>query len=121
MPPLLPGEDGEEFAGGEGFKGAVATFEFGASYAPLAIEPTEKIARSLLALLQIALQAAGNQIAVRIKSGANPRHHVVQAFRQSSQALPAVETIAGFARVDRAPQLAALQEIGLLQITRRPC
>src|SRR5260221_549431 len=119
MPPLLPGEDGEEFAGGEGFKGAEASFEFGASYAPLAVEPTEKIARSLLALLRIALQAAGNEIAIGIASGANTGNDVVQAHPQSGEPLPAIKAQAGFAGVNGTSQLAALQEIGLLQAQAR--
>ncbi len=55
-----------EFAGGEGAEGTQASGEFAAGQAALAVQPAQEVAGGSLALLGVAFQTAGDQVAVRI-------------------------------------------------------
>jgi len=74
----LRSERRDELAGSKGVEGAEAGAEFGAGQALLAVEPAKEVGRRALALLRIAFEAAGNQIAVGIVSGADARNDVVR-------------------------------------------
>jgi hypothetical protein len=71
-------EDRAKLAGGEGFEGAEARFEFGGGYAALAVESTEKIFGAAFSFLRVALDTAGNEIAAGIGAAAGLRDDMVK-------------------------------------------
>jgi hypothetical protein len=109
-------EDWAELAGGEGFQGAEAGFEFGGGYAALAVEAAEKIFGGRLPLLRVAFGAAGNEIAVGIGPAADLRDDVVEAARAGSELAQAIEAQATVPRVNGIAPGFPLQEIHLLEV-----
>jgi len=68
--------------------------------APFAVEPAQKIVGRKVLLPRVAIQAAGDQVAVRIAPGLHPRHDVVQAVGAAGSQAQTVKAHAAFARVD---------------------
>jgi len=66
---------------GEGFQGVEPASEMRTRQAALAEEPTEKLFGRAVAFAQIALDAARNQIAVRIAPELHSRNHMINATR----------------------------------------
>jgi hypothetical protein len=64
-----------ELARGEGVEGAEAGGEFDVGEAAFAVEPAEKIASRAIAFLGVALETAGDKVAVGIASQEDARRH----------------------------------------------
>lgn len=112
----LGGEKRAEFAGGEIVEGAEAVGEFGGGETLLAVEPAEEIACGEFAFLRIALDAAGNEVAVRIASELNERNDVIEALLRRSEAAETIKTETTFARVNGLAKRIGLQEVRVIEI-----
>src|SRR5260370_32045338 len=84
--------------------------------APLAEKLAQKIRGREVALPGVAVEAAGNEVAVQIASGLGERHHVVQAMRPAGSPAQAVEAHAMLACVNGPTQSRSSHEIKLVQI-----
>ncbi len=100
-----------ELACGEIFQGAKACVEFGGRQAPQAVENAQKIRGGTVALARVALDTAGNQVAVGIASEAHARHDVVEAPHVTGSAAEAVKAGAAFAIVNGFAERPGFQEI----------
>ena len=109
------GEEGAEVAGGESVQGAEAGFEFGRGYAAQAIEAAEKIVGGAFSLVRVALDAAGDEIAVGVAPPADMRDDMVEAAHSGGELAQAIEAEAPLARVNGLAAAFALQEIDLFQ------
>ena len=87
------------FPGGERVQGAEAAGEVLGTQAALAVELAEKLVRGAGAFLGIAVDTAGNEVAVGIAPGLRLRHHVIQAPQVLVDLAQAIETAAELARV----------------------
>ena len=105
-----------ELAGGEGVEGAEAFGEFSIGQAALAIEPAEIIAGGAVAFAGIALQTAGNEVAVGIAAQKDTRHDMVDAPRRGRKPPPAIKTTAAFPRMDGLAQRRVLHEIHFIEV-----
>ena len=108
-------ENGAEVAGGESVEGAEAGFEFGRGYAAQAIEAAQKIVRCGFSFLGVALDAAGDEIAIGIAPAADMRDDVVEAAHSGGELAQAIEAKAALTRVNGLAAAFALQEIDLFQ------
>ena len=72
-------EGGAEFAGGESVEGAEARGEFFGGELAITEEAAEEIGGVLHSLLGVALDAAGNEVAVGIDSAHGLRDDVIEA------------------------------------------
>src|SRR5258708_32223894 len=72
------GKERRELAGGEGVEGAEAGGEFEGGQATLAVEPAEEIGGGSLPLFRVALEAAGEEVAVGVAPGLNAGHDMVE-------------------------------------------
>jgi hypothetical protein len=93
-------EEGRELAGGEGVEGAEASGKLRGGQTALAIEAAEEILRAALALLRVALRAAGDQVAVGVLSPTSARDDMVETSRRSGEPTETIEAAAALARVD---------------------
>ena len=105
-----------ELACRECLHGEQACAEILGGQAPLAEKLAEKILGREVALPGVAVEAAGNEVAVGIASGVGERHHVVHAMRPAGSPAQAVETHATLACVDAPTQSRSAHEIKLVQI-----
>jgi hypothetical protein len=80
------GEGGAELAGDEGAESAEAGGELRGGEAVFAIKLTEKVGGGFIALLRIAFEAAGNEVAIGIAAGAELGDDVIEATGASPQA-----------------------------------
>jgi hypothetical protein len=109
------GENGAELAGGESVQGAETCFEFGRGYAAQAIEGAQKIFDSGFSLVRVALDAAGNEIAVGVAPAADKGDDMVEATHNGGELAQAIEAEATLTRVNGLAAAFALQEIDLFQ------
>lgn len=110
------GERGAEFAGDEEVEGAEAAGEFVGGDAALAMEPAEKVRSGAASLQGIALDTAGDEIAIGIVLGLDTRDDVVEGTHGRVEAAPAIKTEAAFAAMDGFAKGAVLQEIQLIEV-----
>ena len=110
------GENGAELAGGEGFQGAEAGFEFGRGQAAQAIEGAQEIFGGGCSLLRVAFDAAGNEIAVGIAPPAGLRDDVVEDSPTGDEAPQTIKAQAALARMNGFAPTADLQEIHFLEV-----
>ena len=110
---------GREFAGEEGVEGTEAGVKFGGGEAAVAIERAEKVGGGTLAFFGIALEAAGNQVAVGIAAGLDARLDVVEALGGRVRAAQAVKTVAAFAEMDGLAQGASFEEVQFFEVEGR--
>src|SRR6266571_7789783 len=68
-----------ELASRERLHGEQACAEVLGRQAPLAVEPAQKILSRKVLLPGVAIQAAGDEVAVRVASRLRDRHHMIQA------------------------------------------
>lgn len=104
-----------EFAGGQGVQGAEAIGEFGGGEALVAVEAAEEIARGAFALLRVAFDAAGDEVAIGIAAELDPRHDVIEALLRGREPAQTVEAEATLAGVDGLAKSASLQEVEILE------
>jgi len=110
------GENGAELAGGEGFQGAQAGFEFGRGQAAQAIEGPQKILGGAFSLLRVAFDAAGNEIAIGIAASAGVRDNMIEDSPAHGEPPQAIKAPAAFAHMNGLAATAHLQEIHLLEV-----
>lgn len=110
------GERGAEFASDEEVEGAEAAGEFGGVDAAFAMEPAEKVRSGAASLQGIALDTAGDEIAIGIVLGLDTRDDMVKATHGRVEAAPAIKTEAAFAAMDGFAKSAVLQEIQLIEV-----
>ena len=104
-----------ELAGGERVECAEAISEFGGGEALLAVEAAEEIARRPFALLRVALDAARDEVAVRIAAETHARHNMIETLLRRGKPAQTVKTEAALAGVDGLAKHASLQEVGILE------
>ena len=102
-----------ELAGGEGVEGAQAGGKFGGGQATLAVEPAEKISGGSLPFLRVAVQTAGDEVAIGIAAEGHARHNVIEAANQGRKPAQAIETTSAFSHMDGVAQSPGLQEVQL--------
>ena len=105
-----------EFAGGEGVEGAETRGEFGVAQAALAVKPAEKVQRGAFSFLGIALQTAGDQVAVRIAAELGLGHDMVKAASLGRKLTQTIKTTATFPGLDGIPEGCGLQEVHALGV-----
>jgi len=113
--PLHGREHRPQLAGGEVLQFAKAGVEFGGGEAAPAVEGAQKIRGRVVALAGIALDAAGNQVAVGIAAEARARDDVVDALHVAGSAAEAVKAGAAFAIVNGLAERPSTEEIGGLE------
>ena len=109
------GENGAELAGGERVQGAQAGFEFGRGYAALVAEAAKKIFGVRLSLLRVAFDAAGNQIAVGIRSSTRLWNDMVEAALAGRELAQAIKAEPPVTLMNGLPAGFPLLEIHLLE------
>lgn len=109
-------EGGAEFAGGEGVEGAEAGGELFGSELAVAEETAEEIGGVLFALLGVAFDAAGNEVAIGIDAAHGLRDDVIEASSVGSKAAHAVETEIALASMDGFAKSGGLQEVEGLEV-----
>lgn len=80
-----------EFAGDEGVEGAEALPQFGGGQAALAVEAAKEVGRGPCAFAGIALQTAGDEVAMRVAPQTDARNDVIEALDAGGEATQAVE------------------------------
>ena len=110
------GEDRAEFAGGEAVEGAEAVAKFGGGQAVLAIEPAEEVRGGTLALPRVALDTAGDEIAVGVELTLRLRQDMIEAALAAADAAQAVKARAAVASVDGLTQGASFHEIDFFEV-----
>jgi hypothetical protein len=109
------GEPWAEFAGDEGIEGAEAAGEFDGGDAAIAVQPAKKIGSGAAAFLGVALDTAGDEVAVGIVLQLNTRDNVVEATQGRGEATATIKTKGAFALVDGFAQRAVVQEVQLFE------
>src|SRR5260370_5159433 len=112
---FVNGEWRTKLAGGEGVEGAEAVGEFGVGQAAPAVEPAEKIAGRAIPFLGVALQTAGDEVAVGIATEGHAWDNVIEAANQRRKPTQAIETAFAFSHMNGVAQSPALQEV-LLEV-----
>ncbi len=107
------GERRREFAGGEGVEGAEASSKFDGGQAALAVEPAEKVSGGAIPFLRVALQTAGNEVAIGIAPEGHARHNVIEAANQRRKPTQAIETTSAFSHMDTVAQSPGLEKVQL--------
>jgi len=107
-----------ELAGGEGVEGTEAGFELEGGEGAFAVEPAEEIANGAIALLGVALDAGGDEVAVGIAAEACARDDVVEAFFGLGEAAQTVKAAAALAGVDGLAESPGLQEVDAVEVER---
>ncbi|HKW61877.1 MAG TPA: hypothetical protein VJN89_04970 [Candidatus Acidoferrum sp.] len=109
------GEDGAELAGGEALEGAKALGEFDGGQAVLAVEPAKEVWGGTLALPGVAIETAGDEVAVGVALTLRLRHDVIEGPPSSADPAQTVKAGAEFASVDGLAQGRSFEEIDLLE------
>src|SRR5260370_26470880 len=110
---FVNGEWRTKLAGGEDVEGAEAVGEFGVGQAAPAVEPAEKIAGRAIAFVRVALQTAGEEVAVGIAPEGHAWDNVIEAATHRRKPTQAIETASAFSHMDGVAQSPALQEVHL--------
>ena len=113
---LRAGEFRAELACGQVVESAKACAEVLGGQAALAEEVAQKISGREVSLARVAVQAAGNQVAVRIAPTRRLRHDVIQAVGPAGRPAQTVKARAPFAGVDGLAQAAGSQEIRFFNV-----
>lgn len=109
----LDGKWGDEFAGGEIIEGAEAAGEFDGAQAAVAVERACKLDGVALGLQRVAIETAGDEVAVGIAAEMRLRDDVVEAPSMGDEPAQAIEAAAAFAGVHGAAERLGLEKIGL--------
>jgi len=112
------GERRRELAGSEGVKGAEAFGEFGVGQAALAVERAEKIVSRAIAFLGVALETAGDKVAVGIASQEDARDNMVDTATRRRNSAQAIKATAAFASMDGSAQRLIFHEIHFAGVNR---
>jgi len=108
-----------ELACGQVLEGAKACAEILGRQAALAVEFAQKIFGRAIALLRVAVQAAGDQIAVGVAPTRRLRHDVIQTVDPAGDLPQTVKANAAFAGVDGLAQVTGSHEIRLDEVDER--
>ncbi|SRR5229473_4212417 len=104
-----------EFAGDEGVQGAEAGGKLDGGQAALAAEPAEKVRSGAAPFEGVALETAGDEVAVGIILDVHPWDYVVEAAHLGCKPAPAVKTTAAFPDVDGPTAISMFEEVELLE------
>lgn len=113
------GESGSELARDEGIERAKARGKLEEGQAALAIKPPEKIGGGHAALVGVAFEAAGDQVAVGIASQLGLRHDMVEAFDAGGEAAQAVKARTALAGMNGLTKSRVPEKICRFEIARR--
>jgi hypothetical protein len=105
-------------AGGEGVEGAEAGGELDGGEAAFAIKGAEKIGGRLIALLRIAFETAGDEVAIKIATAEGLREDVVEAASVRLEGTQAVEATVAVACVNGGAERRGGEEIEFLDIAK---
>jgi hypothetical protein len=108
----------QELPSGEGIQRSKALGEFGVAQAALAVEPAEKIASRAIAFLGVALETAGDQVAVGIASQEDARDDMVDTATRRRNSAQAIKATATFARMDGLAKRLIFHEIHFVGVNR---
>jgi hypothetical protein len=103
----------DELAGGEVIEGAEAAAEFGVAQAAVAVEGAYKLDGVALRLIGIAIETAGDEVAVGIAAEVCLRDDVIEAPSMGDEPAETIEASAALAGVHGAAERLGLEEIGL--------
>jgi hypothetical protein len=81
----------------------------------LAVEVAEEIARRTFAFLRVALDAARDEVAIRVAAELDPRHNMIETLLRRSKPAQTVEAEATLAGVDGLTKRTSLEEVGILE------
>jgi hypothetical protein len=107
---------GTESASGKVVEGTEAASEFRAGQVALAIQAAQEIGGGPPSFLRIALQTAGDKVAVGIAAELHLRNDVVDALHTGTQAAHAVEAAATFSGVNGLAKRMILHEVDILEV-----
>jgi hypothetical protein len=105
------GEKGAEFAGGEVVEGPEAGGKLGSGETALAIQAAQEIGGGLFCFFRIALQTAGDEVAVRVAAELHFWNDMVDALDAGTQMAQAVEAEAALSSVNGFAEYIILQEV----------
>ena len=109
----LPGLRRDELAGGEIIEGAEAAAEFGVAQAAVAVEGAYKLDGVALRLVGVAIETAGDEVAVGIAAEVCLRDDVIEAPSMGDEPAETIEAAAALAGVHSAAKRLGLEEVGL--------
>jgi hypothetical protein len=109
-------EKGAKFAGSEVIEGAEAGGELGGAEAAFAVETAQEVDGGLFSLVRIALQTAGDEVAVRVAAELDFGNDMIDALDAGTQMSQAVEAEARFSGVNGFAEEVILQEVDGLEI-----
>jgi len=115
LPAGQAGHRRRELAGGEGVEDAKAGGEFGVGQAALAVEAAEEITGGAIPFLGVALQTAGDEVAIGIAAEGDAWDNMIEAANQRRKPTQAIETASAFPHMDGVAQSAGFQEV-LLEV-----
>lgn len=90
--------------------------EFGAREAAFAVEEAQKVGCGALALATVAVQTAGDEVAVGAGAVPGARHDVIQALHFWSHAAETIKADAAFASVDGAPKGGRAHKVEIFEV-----
>ncbi len=102
-----------ELAGGEVIQGAEAAAQFVGAQAAVAVEGAYKFHGVALRLIGVAIETAGDEVAVGIVAEVRLRDDMVDAPSLGNEPAQTIEAAAAFAGVDGPAERTGLEEIGL--------
>jgi len=109
----LDGKWRDELAGGQIIQGAEAAAEFNVAQAAVAVERAYKLDGVALRFIGIAIETAGDEVAVGIAAEAGLRDDVVEAPSLGDEPTQTIEAAAALAGVNGPAERLGLEEIGL--------
>lgn len=113
------GESGAELAGNEGVERAEARGELEEGQATLAIQPPEKVGGRHAALMRIAFEAAGDQVAVGRATALGLGHDMVEAFDAGRETAQAVKARAVLSSMNGLTQSRSFEKVCRFEIAGR--
>src|SRR5260370_19642382 len=109
----LDGKWRDELAGGEIIEGAEATAKFGVAQAAVAVERAYKLDGVALGFIGVAIQTAGDEVAVGIAAEVCLRDDVIEAPSMGDEPAETIEAAAALAGGHGAAKRLGLEEVGL--------
>ena len=109
-------ERGEEVAGLEGLEGGEAGVEVGRGEAPIAVEQAEEFVGGTVALLGVAVEATGDDVAVGVVAVGAHGHGVVIAGGLGVEPTQAVEAGEVLAEQDGGAHAGVMEAVGVVEL-----
>jgi len=109
----LDGKRRDELAGGQIIEGAEAAAQLIGAQAAVAVERAYKLDGGTLGLIGVAIETAGDEVAVGIAAEAGLRNDVIEAPSMGDEPAQTIEAAAALAGVHSAAERLGLEEVGL--------